>query len=116
MIHKLQVSPRLSEEFAGEIEIHAAIPASIISMHLRKRKLPKVERKKNHFWPIVEIVCVVLAVLLLAIVAILAVRWKKVKNEADDLREIVNDNIRKDHKTYEMVTMEMSPEEQWRRE
>ncbi|KAH7816164.1 uncharacterized protein MONOS_18257 [Monocercomonoides exilis] len=39
----------------------------------------------------------------------------KVKNEAEDLREIVNDNIRKDPKAFEMVTMEMSPEEQWRR-
>ncbi|KAH7831149.1 uncharacterized protein MONOS_9680 [Monocercomonoides exilis] len=44
------------------------------------------------------------------------VRWKKVKNEAEDLREIVNDNIRKDPKAFEMVTMEMSPEAQWRRE
>ncbi|KAH7824766.1 uncharacterized protein MONOS_2972 [Monocercomonoides exilis] len=39
----------------------------------------------------------------------------KVRNEAEDLREIVNDNIRKDPKAFEMVTMEMSPEEQWRR-
>eukprot|EP00770_Monocercomonoides_exilis_P005280 MONOS_5254.1-p1 / transcript=MONOS_5254.1 / gene=MONOS_5254 / organism=Monocercomonoides_exilis_PA203 / gene_product=unspecified product / transcript_product=unspecified product / location=Mono_scaffold00151:23354-24613(+) / protein_length=419 / sequence_SO=supercontig / SO=protein_coding / is_pseudo=false len=31
------------------------------------------------------------------------------------MREIVNDNIRKDPKAFEMVTIEMSPEEQWRR-
>ncbi|KAH7830845.1 uncharacterized protein MONOS_9687 [Monocercomonoides exilis] len=37
------------------------------------------------------------------------------KNEAKDLREIVNDTVRKDPKAFEMVTMEMSPEEQWRR-
>ncbi|KAH7825083.1 uncharacterized protein MONOS_17469 [Monocercomonoides exilis] len=37
------------------------------------------------------------------------------RNEAKDLREIVNDNIRKDPKAFEMITMEMSPEEQWRR-
>ncbi|KAH7817729.1 putative Protein tyrosine and serine/threonine kinase [Monocercomonoides exilis] len=43
------------------------------------------------------------------------VRWRKIKNEAEDLREIVNDNIRKDPKAFEMVMMEMSPEEQWRR-
>ncbi|KAH7819152.1 uncharacterized protein MONOS_3280 [Monocercomonoides exilis] len=46
---------------------------------------------------------------------ILAVRWRKQKRRAEDLREIVNDNIRKDPKLIEMVTMEMSPEEQWRR-
>ncbi|KAH7825050.1 uncharacterized protein MONOS_14042 [Monocercomonoides exilis] len=37
------------------------------------------------------------------------------KNEAKDLREIVNDTVKKDPKAFEMVTMEMSPEEQWRR-
>ncbi|KAH7818389.1 uncharacterized protein MONOS_13421 [Monocercomonoides exilis] len=62
---------------------------------------------------IIVLVIILLIVLIVAIV--LAVRWKKVKNEAEDLREIVNDNIRKDPKAFEMVTMEMSPEEQWRR-
>ncbi|KAH7826430.1 uncharacterized protein MONOS_8326 [Monocercomonoides exilis] len=61
------------------------------------------------------IVCIVIVVILLIISIIFIVRWKKVKNEAEDLREIVNDNIRKDPKAFEMVTMEMSPEEQWRR-
>ncbi|KAH7825773.1 uncharacterized protein MONOS_14320 [Monocercomonoides exilis] len=78
-------------------------------------KIVEGGKKEKSFWPIIVIVCVVFVVLLLAIVVILAVRWKKVKNEAEDLREIVNDNIRKDPKAFEMVTMEMSPEEQWRR-
>ncbi|KAH7830264.1 uncharacterized protein MONOS_11785 [Monocercomonoides exilis] len=77
--------------------------------------LLKEGKKEKSFLPIVEIVCVVFDVLLLVIVAILAVRWKKVKNEADDLKEIVNDNIRKDPKAFEMVTMETLLEEQWRR-
>eukprot|EP00770_Monocercomonoides_exilis_P011769 MONOS_11713.1-p1 / transcript=MONOS_11713.1 / gene=MONOS_11713 / organism=Monocercomonoides_exilis_PA203 / gene_product=unspecified product / transcript_product=unspecified product / location=Mono_scaffold00604:3-7610(-) / protein_length=2480 / sequence_SO=supercontig / SO=protein_coding / is_pseudo=false len=61
------------------------------------------------------IVCIVIVVILLIVSIIFIVRWKKVKNEAEDLREIVNDNIRKDPKAFEMVTMEMSPVEQWRR-
>ncbi|KAH7830780.1 uncharacterized protein MONOS_3567 [Monocercomonoides exilis] len=63
----------------------------------------------------VLIVCIVIVVILLIVSIIFIVRWKKVKNEAEDLREIVNDNIRKDPKAFEMVTMEMSPEEQWKR-
>ncbi|KAH7823941.1 uncharacterized protein MONOS_17543 [Monocercomonoides exilis] len=38
---------------------------------------------------------------------------KKVKNEAEDLREIVNDNSRKDPKEFGMVTMEISSDAQW---
>ncbi|KAH7825799.1 uncharacterized protein MONOS_17429 [Monocercomonoides exilis] len=78
-------------------------------------KIVEGGKKEKSFWPIIVIVCVVFVVLLLVIVVILAVRWKKAKNEAEDLREIVNDNIRKDPKAFEMVTMEMSPEEQWMR-
>ncbi|KAH7817226.1 uncharacterized protein MONOS_16318 [Monocercomonoides exilis] len=61
------------------------------------------------------IVCIVIVVILLIVLIIFIVRWKKAKDENKDLREIVNDNIRKDPKAFEMVTMEMSPEEQWRR-
>ncbi|KAH7821633.1 uncharacterized protein MONOS_7290 [Monocercomonoides exilis] len=43
------------------------------------------------------------------------VRWRKAKNRTEELEEIVNDNIKKDPKSFELVTMEMSPEEQWRR-
>ncbi|KAH7830771.1 uncharacterized protein MONOS_11095 [Monocercomonoides exilis] len=63
----------------------------------------------------VLIVCIVIVVILLIVSIVFIVRWKRAKNEAEDLREIVNDNIRKDPKAFEMVTMEMSPEEQWRR-
>eukprot|EP00770_Monocercomonoides_exilis_P016556 MONOS_16524.1-p1 / transcript=MONOS_16524.1 / gene=MONOS_16524 / organism=Monocercomonoides_exilis_PA203 / gene_product=unspecified product / transcript_product=unspecified product / location=Mono_scaffold01825:132-1436(+) / protein_length=434 / sequence_SO=supercontig / SO=protein_coding / is_pseudo=false len=57
---------------------------------------------------------IVLLIVLIALI-LFVVRWKKAKSEAEDLREIVNDNIRKDPKAFEMVTMEISPEEQWRR-
>ncbi|KAH7814974.1 uncharacterized protein MONOS_18362 [Monocercomonoides exilis] len=43
------------------------------------------------------------------------VRWRNSKEEAKKYKEIVDDNIKKDPKVFEMVTMEMSPEEQWRR-
>ncbi|KAH7825127.1 uncharacterized protein MONOS_1496 [Monocercomonoides exilis] len=72
-------------------------------------------KEGKSYWLLIVIVCIVIVVLLFVIVIILAVRWRKAKNEAKDLREIVNDNIRKDPKAFEMVTMEMSPEEQWRR-
>eukprot|EP00770_Monocercomonoides_exilis_P016445 MONOS_16413.1-p1 / transcript=MONOS_16413.1 / gene=MONOS_16413 / organism=Monocercomonoides_exilis_PA203 / gene_product=unspecified product / transcript_product=unspecified product / location=Mono_scaffold01716:1855-4857(-) / protein_length=1000 / sequence_SO=supercontig / SO=protein_coding / is_pseudo=false len=74
-----------------------------------------VEGGKEGKFSWVLIVCIVIVVILLIVSIIFIVRWKKVKNEAEDLREIVNDNIRKDPKAFEMVTMEMSPEEQWRR-
>ncbi|KAH7827741.1 uncharacterized protein MONOS_15108 [Monocercomonoides exilis] len=61
------------------------------------------------------IVCIVIVVVLIVVIIILAIRWRRAKNENKDLREIVNDNIRKDPKLIEMVTMEISPEEQWRR-
>ncbi|KAH7820176.1 uncharacterized protein MONOS_17845 [Monocercomonoides exilis] len=67
------------------------------------------------FWPIIVIVMGIVLFVILIIAVISIVRWRNVKNEAEDLREIVNDNIRKDPKAFEMVTMEMSPEEQWRR-
>ncbi|KAH7821308.1 uncharacterized protein MONOS_9370 [Monocercomonoides exilis] len=99
------------EDYVSEMEVHANIPSSAISsapaeaevlisiltevrlIQKEKKILLKVEKKENHH----------------------AVRWKKTKNENKDLREIVNDTVRKDPKAFEMVTMEMSPEEQWRR-
>ncbi|KAH7827541.1 uncharacterized protein MONOS_2982 [Monocercomonoides exilis] len=68
----------------------------------------------NSFWVIIVVACAVFIVLL-AVIVVLVVRWRKVKERNEELQEIVNDNIRKDPKAFEMVTMEMSPEEQWRR-
>ncbi|KAH7826684.1 uncharacterized protein MONOS_7942 [Monocercomonoides exilis] len=72
-------------------------------------------KEGKSYWLLIVIALVVLLLIILIIAVAFIVRWKKVKNEAEDLREIVNDNIRKDPKAFEMVTMEMSPEEQWRR-
>ncbi|KAH7822485.1 uncharacterized protein MONOS_15484 [Monocercomonoides exilis] len=89
---------------------------------LKNRSEPKANGDENiaeggkegkSYWLL--IVCIVIVVILLAVIIVLAVRWRKEKNENNDLREIVNDNIRKDPKAFEMMTMEMSPEEQWRR-
>eukprot|EP00770_Monocercomonoides_exilis_P015703 MONOS_15653.1-p1 / transcript=MONOS_15653.1 / gene=MONOS_15653 / organism=Monocercomonoides_exilis_PA203 / gene_product=unspecified product / transcript_product=unspecified product / location=Mono_scaffold01298:5437-11691(-) / protein_length=2084 / sequence_SO=supercontig / SO=protein_coding / is_pseudo=false len=66
-------------------------------------------------WALIVIIMAIVLLIVLIASIVLAVRWRKAKNEAEDLREIVNDNIRKDPKAFEMVTMEMSPEEQWRR-
>ncbi|KAH7815519.1 uncharacterized protein MONOS_7424 [Monocercomonoides exilis] len=61
------------------------------------------------------IVCIAVVAVLLFALIIFFVRWRKAKNENKELREIVNDTVRKDPKLIEMVTMEPSPEEQWRR-
>ncbi|KAH7819977.1 uncharacterized protein MONOS_8679 [Monocercomonoides exilis] len=66
-------------------------------------------------WALIVIIMAIVLLIVLIVSIIFIVRWKKVKNEAEDLREIVNDNIKKDPKAFEMVTMDMSPEEQWRR-
>ncbi|KAH7832355.1 uncharacterized protein MONOS_6026 [Monocercomonoides exilis] len=78
-------------------------------------KLVEGGKEGKSYWLLIVIVLVVLFLIVLVVSIIFIVRWKKVKNEAEDLREIVNDNIKKDPKAFEMVTMEMSPEEQWRR-
>ncbi|KAH7823872.1 uncharacterized protein MONOS_1089 [Monocercomonoides exilis] len=66
-------------------------------------------------WALIVIIMAIVLLIVLIASIVLAVRWRKAKNEAEDLREIVNDNIKKDPKAFEMITVEMSPEEQWRR-
>eukprot|EP00770_Monocercomonoides_exilis_P004511 MONOS_4490.1-p1 / transcript=MONOS_4490.1 / gene=MONOS_4490 / organism=Monocercomonoides_exilis_PA203 / gene_product=unspecified product / transcript_product=unspecified product / location=Mono_scaffold00120:29305-38289(+) / protein_length=2995 / sequence_SO=supercontig / SO=protein_coding / is_pseudo=false len=72
-------------------------------------------KEGKSYWLLIVIIMAFVLLIILIIAVIFIVRWKKAKNEAKDLREIVNDNIKKDPKAFEMVTMEMSPEEQWRR-
>ncbi|KAH7826393.1 uncharacterized protein MONOS_14095 [Monocercomonoides exilis] len=72
-------------------------------------------KEGKSFWPIIVVVMAIILLIVLVVSVVVTIRWRKVKNEAEDLREIVNDNIRKDPKAFEMVTMEMSPEAQWRR-
>ncbi|KAH7829918.1 uncharacterized protein MONOS_2295 [Monocercomonoides exilis] len=78
-------------------------------------KIVEGGKEGKSIWPIIVIIMAFFLFIILIIAVMSTVRWRKVKNEAEDLREIVNDNIRKDPKAFEMVTMEMSPEEQWRR-
>ncbi|KAH7815521.1 uncharacterized protein MONOS_7426 [Monocercomonoides exilis] len=63
---------------------------------------------------IVIVMAIVLFVVLM-IAVISTVRWRKQKRRTEELEVIVEDTVRKDPKAFEMVTMEMSPEEQWRR-
>ncbi|KAH7828832.1 uncharacterized protein MONOS_6163 [Monocercomonoides exilis] len=72
-------------------------------------------KEEKSYWLQIVIIMAFILLIILIIAVISTVRWRKAKNEAKDLREIVNDNIKKDPKAFEMVTMEMSPEEQWRR-
>ncbi|KAH7828485.1 uncharacterized protein MONOS_14272 [Monocercomonoides exilis] len=58
------------------------------------------------------IVCIAIVVVLLIALIIFVVRWRNSKEEAKKYKEIVDDNIKKDPKPIEIVTMEMSPEEQ----
>ncbi|KAH7819323.1 uncharacterized protein MONOS_9724 [Monocercomonoides exilis] len=78
-------------------------------------KVVEGREEVKSYWLLIVIVLVVVLLIVLIVSIILAIRWRKAKNENKDLREIVNDNIRKDPKAFEMVTMEISPEEQWRR-
>ncbi|KAH7824748.1 putative Protein tyrosine and serine/threonine kinase [Monocercomonoides exilis] len=118
-LHQLKTYPLQAELFENETQIHAVIPASIVTSERDCAKEDEriVEKGKEGktLWPIIVIVMAIILLIVLAVSIVLAIRWRKVKNEAEDLREIVNDNIRKDPKAFEMVTMEMSPEEQWRR-
>ncbi|KAH7825663.1 putative Protein tyrosine and serine/threonine kinase [Monocercomonoides exilis] len=74
----------------------------------------KGDNKTSSLWVVIAIILFVLFIFLIGFV-VLAIRWRKGKEEIRKYKEIANDNIRKDPKAFEMVTMEISPEEQWRR-
>eukprot|EP00770_Monocercomonoides_exilis_P016148 MONOS_16099.1-p1 / transcript=MONOS_16099.1 / gene=MONOS_16099 / organism=Monocercomonoides_exilis_PA203 / gene_product=unspecified product / transcript_product=unspecified product / location=Mono_scaffold01504:2380-7643(-) / protein_length=1684 / sequence_SO=supercontig / SO=protein_coding / is_pseudo=false len=121
MIPSENISTIADETEVSVMILYGKQLAATSSQILKNRTEPKtgidkvVEGGKEGKFSWILIVCIVAVVVLLIVSIIFIVRWKKVKNEAEDLREIVNDNIRKDPKAFEMVTMEMSPEEQWRR-
>ncbi|KAH7818780.1 uncharacterized protein MONOS_13426 [Monocercomonoides exilis] len=71
------------------------------------------EAKSSWFFVVIILAVVLLIVLVVSVIAI--IRWRSAKEEARKYKEIVDDTIKKDPKVFEMVTMEMSPEEQWRR-
>eukprot|EP00770_Monocercomonoides_exilis_P009871 MONOS_9824.1-p1 / transcript=MONOS_9824.1 / gene=MONOS_9824 / organism=Monocercomonoides_exilis_PA203 / gene_product=unspecified product / transcript_product=unspecified product / location=Mono_scaffold00420:23750-27103(+) / protein_length=1117 / sequence_SO=supercontig / SO=protein_coding / is_pseudo=false len=134
-VSETEVEGRLPNEMiteAGEeAEVRVSIlfgdvknPSSTDSFIVKNRSEPKVNgderivegvKEGKSYWLLIVIVLAILFLIVLIGFILFVVRWRKAKNEAEDLREIVNDNIRKDPKAFEMVTMEMSPEEQWRR-
>ncbi|KAH7814708.1 uncharacterized protein MONOS_18466 [Monocercomonoides exilis] len=76
-------------------------------------KITEGAQSPNASWPV--IVCIAVVVILLITLIIFIVRWRKQKRRTEELEVIVEDTVKKDPKAFEMVTMEMSPEEQWRR-
>ncbi|KAH7823988.1 uncharacterized protein MONOS_5196 [Monocercomonoides exilis] len=80
-----------------------------------EEKIVEGGMKEKSFWPIIVIVLIVVLLIVLIGFILFVVRWRKVKERNEELQEIVNDTVKKDPKAFEMVTMEMSPEEQWRR-
>ncbi|KAH7831779.1 uncharacterized protein MONOS_1931 [Monocercomonoides exilis] len=115
------------EETEVSVCIHfgdANNPSSTDSFILKNRS----ESKTNGDERIVEggkegksswllIVIVLSAILLVVLISLVmfVVRWRKQKRRTEELEIIVEDTVKKDPKAFEMVTMEMSPEEQWRR-
>ncbi|KAH7816094.1 uncharacterized protein MONOS_5126 [Monocercomonoides exilis] len=72
-------------------------------------------KERKSYWLLIVIVLVVILLIVLIVSIILAVRWRKQKRRTEELEMIVEDTVKKDPKLIEMVTMEMSPEAQWRR-
>ncbi|KAH7826105.1 uncharacterized protein MONOS_14449 [Monocercomonoides exilis] len=132
-VSETEVEGRLAREMISEAGDEAEVRVSILFGDADKQSSTdsfilknRSELKANGDERIVEggkegksywllIVCIVIVVILFVVIVVLAVRWRKQKSRTEELEEIVNDNIRKDPKLIEMVTMEMSPEEQWRR-
>ncbi|KAH7827881.1 uncharacterized protein MONOS_265 [Monocercomonoides exilis] len=78
-------------------------------------RVVKGEKKERSIWPIIVIVLVVILLIVLIISIIVTIRWRKQKRRTEELEIIVEDTVKKDPKLIEMMTMEMSPEERWRR-
>ncbi|KAH7821232.1 uncharacterized protein MONOS_6478 [Monocercomonoides exilis] len=73
------------------------------------------EKEGKSYWLLIVIIMAVILFIVLIGFVLFVVRWSKQKRRTKELEEIVNDTVKKDPKAFEMVTMEMSPEEQWRR-
>ncbi|KAH7828114.1 uncharacterized protein MONOS_5057 [Monocercomonoides exilis] len=112
-----------------EVSVHvlfgnAESPSSTNSLFLKNRSEiePKGDeiiveggKEGKSYWLLIVIVLVVILFIVLIGFILFVVRWRKQKRRTEELEEIVNDTVKKDPKLIEMITMEMSPEEQWRR-
>ncbi|KAH7821109.1 uncharacterized protein MONOS_13727 [Monocercomonoides exilis] len=136
-VSETEVEGRLPKEMiteAGEgVEVSVCIlfgdgnnPSSTDSFILKNKsesktygegKLAEGGKEGKSYWLLIVIVIIMTFVLLIILIVavILAVRWRKQKRRTKELEVIVEDTVKKDPKLIEMVTMEMSPEEQWRR-
>ncbi|KAH7821461.1 uncharacterized protein MONOS_11083 [Monocercomonoides exilis] len=94
------------------------------SFILKNKSEPKVNgdekiveggKEGKSYWLLIVIIMAFVLLFILIVAVISTLRWRKQKRRTEELEEIVNDNIKKDPKLIEMTTMEMSPEEQWRR-
>ncbi|KAH7824273.1 uncharacterized protein MONOS_196 [Monocercomonoides exilis] len=72
-------------------------------------------KEEKSYWLLIVIIMAIVLLIVLIVSIIITVRWRKSKRRTEELEEIVNDTVKKDPKLIEMVTMDMSPEEQWRR-
>ncbi|KAH7822194.1 uncharacterized protein MONOS_8208 [Monocercomonoides exilis] len=126
------VSVETIEGIPSEAEVRVCIlfgnaesPSSTQSFILKNASVPESKgderlveggKEGKSSWTLIVIVLLIVILLIVLIVAIaFIVRWRKQKRRTEELEIIVEDNIKKDPKAFEMVTMEMSPEEQWRR-
>ncbi|KAH7816254.1 uncharacterized protein MONOS_3034 [Monocercomonoides exilis] len=112
-----------------EVSIHilfgdAENPSSTHPFILKNRSESKQKENENivngdknasSLWIIIVVVMAIILLIVLLISIVLVIRWRKQKRRTKELEVIVNDTVRKDPKVFEMTTMEMSPEEQWRR-
>ncbi|KAH7824388.1 uncharacterized protein MONOS_4817 [Monocercomonoides exilis] len=78
-------------------------------------RIVKRENEGKSYWLLIVIIMAIVLLIVLIVSIIITVRWRKSKRRTEELEEIVNDTVKKDPKAFEMVTMDMSPEEQWRR-
>ncbi|KAH7821514.1 uncharacterized protein MONOS_9999 [Monocercomonoides exilis] len=118
-------------EAEEEAEVSASIlfgekegPSSTEAIILKNKSEPQSKgdnivaeggKEEKSSWAVICVIFVVLFVIVLVGFIVFVVRWRKWKEEAQKYKEIVEDTVKKDPKAFEMVTMEMSPEEQWRR-
>ncbi|KAH7816206.1 uncharacterized protein MONOS_8286 [Monocercomonoides exilis] len=125
------VAKDLISSCGDEIEVSACIlfgnsnsPSSTNSFILKNRsedqssgneRIVEGGKKESSIWPIIVVVLVVQFLIVLVGLILFVVRWRKAKRRTEELEEIVNDTVKKDPKAIEMITMEMSPEDQWRR-
>ncbi|KAH7826051.1 uncharacterized protein MONOS_4179 [Monocercomonoides exilis] len=134
-VSETEVEGKVSREMISDAGEEAEVRVSILfgdvdkqlstdSFIVKNRSEPKVDgderiveggKEGKSYWLLIVIILVVVLLFILIVAVISTLRWRKQKRRTEELEEIVNDTVKKDPKLIEMVTMEMSPEEQWRR-